>query len=82
MDILQIGHLNCKNFNNLGTKHVIQEYFKKWNIILLQEHWLFKSQFRLFIDMFENYEVSFISKSSMNESVIRKGRPYGGKAII
>ena len=32
--------------------------------------------------MFENYEVSFISKSSMNESVIRKGRPYGGNAII
>jgi hypothetical protein len=82
MDLLRIASYNCKNFNNIVTQTYIQKAFKECNIILLQEHWLLESQFSLLYNSAETCDVAFIAKSSMDQSVLQNGRPFGGSAII
>ena len=80
---LKIGSFNCKNFNNIYTMDFIQNTFKDCDFLLLQEHWLYKSQFHLFDNVFgSDVNVSYCGKSSMDDSIIRIGRPFGGNIII
>ena len=50
------------------------------DILLLQETWLYSSQFCLFTTYFNNY--NNVSICGMDESVIHAGRPYGGCTIL
>ena len=82
MDLLKVASYNCKNFNNIVTQSYIQKAFKECNILLLQEHWLLESQFSLLYKSVDVCDVAFIAKSSMDQSVLLNGRPFGGSAII
>ena len=83
MAAFNIASFNCKNFNNVGTRCFIENKFNDCQILLLQEHWLYESQFHLFDNVFgSNIPVSYNAKSAMDQSIIRSGRPFGGNAII
>jgi exonuclease III len=76
-----ITSFNCKHFKASGPKFdFINEIFDTCDIIMLQEHCLYESEF---------YKIAMIGNgsgveavSSMCENVQRLGRPYGGCAIV
>jgi exonuclease III len=72
---------NCKHFKSRGPKFdFVQSLMKNNDILLLQEHCLFKGC----IDKLKNLDtnVDVIGKSSMDESITLEGRPHGGVAIV
>ena len=82
---LKIASYNCKNFNGIHSdlkRLFIQNLFKNCDFVLLQEHWLFDTQFCVFDDVLPGKSVSYVSKSSMNAAVQHTGRPHGGCAIL
>ena len=81
MELLNIASFNCKNLNNQSTMNFISSMFYDCQIMLIQEHWLYESQFYLFDRLFSD-EICIHGKSSMDPSILRQGRPYGGNAII
>ena len=82
MEKLKIASFNCKNVNNPSTLRFISDKLKTCNFLLIQEHWLYESQFHLFDNVFDNIDVCVHGKSAMDPSVFIQGRPYGGTAII
>ena len=49
---------------------------------MLQEHWLYTSQFHLFDDICAHKTVLYNGISAMDPQVLRHGRPHGGCAIL
>ncbi len=77
---LKLASFNCKNFHNESPKFDFMNNVKlDCDILFIQEHWLYKSHFNKLATLGGGYGVE--AKSSMDESVIRKGRPKGGCAI-
>ncbi len=76
---LRIISYNCKGFN-VSKLPCIQELLAKCDILLLQETWLFTSQFQDVSKYLNGYNT--INVCGMNESRYHCGRPYGGCSII
>lgn len=76
---LNIVTYNCKH---LGvTKHkYIQYLLCECDVLLLQEHCLFTSQFSRFNEL--GVDISFTASSGMDETCPLVGRPFGGTGII
>ena len=75
---LRIVSYNCRGFN-ASKVQCISELLNMCDILLLQETWLYLSQFCLFSTYINNY--NNVSICGMDESVIHAGRPYGGCTI-
>ena len=72
---LMIVSYKCRGFNASKLP------FKKMcDIVLLQETWLYSSQFCLLTTYFKNY--NNVSICGMDESVIHSGRPYMEDALF
>ena len=82
---LCIASYNCKHF---GGSHIdvkktfINGLFQYCDIIMLQEHWLYESQFHVFDDIMPYGNLGVHGSSAMDPSVIRCGRPHGGCVIL
>ena len=76
---LRLASYNCRGFN-VSKVPCISEILKLSDIILLQETWLFSSQFSLFSKYFDGY--NSINVCGMDESIYNVGRPYGGCSIL
>ena len=73
---LSLVTFNCKGFNNgLSYLPVLLDSF---DVILLQEHWLSDSEFDCLC--FDGFISSAIS--GFDNSVLLRGRPFGGCAIL
>jgi hypothetical protein len=78
---LKLIAFNCKNIKTCAL--VINELFQNYNILLLQEHWLFDFQLNLISEIgtdicYEAKAVDMISK--IQPAQVPRG--YGGVAII
>ena len=72
---------NCKHFRDSGPKfEFISNLAMLHNIILLQEHCLYSSEFYKLAKVGNGY--GFEAVSAMNDGECRVGRPYGGCAIL
>ena len=77
---LNITSYNCNGFKNRNYEYV-NEIFKKCNILMLQETWLYNFQHKNFSKIIPNCQ--YYAVSAMDEAnVSRMGRPYGGVAIL
>ena len=77
---LKITTFNCQGFKDRMYEYV-KEVFLQCDIILLQETWLYNFEHKNFANIIPNCQ--FHAKSSMDEADIqRKGRPFGGCAIL
>ena len=72
----RIVSYNCRGFN-ASKVPFISELLNMCDILLLQETWLYSSQFCT--TYFNNY--NNVSICGMDKSVIHAGRPYGGCTI-
>ena len=76
---LRIVSYNCRGFN-ASKVPCISELLNMCDILLLQETWLYSSQFCLFTTYFINY--NNVSICGMDESVIHAGRPLMEDALF
>ena len=77
---LKITTFNCQGFKERMYEYV-KEIFLQSDILLLQETWLFNFEHKKFTNIIPNCQ--FYAISSMDEADIkRKGRPFGGCAIL
>ena len=77
---LNITSYNCNGFKDRNY-HYVNEIFKKCNILMLQETWLYNFQHKNFSKIIPNCQ--YYAISAMDETnVSRLGRPYGGVAIL
>ena len=79
MNQLTIGSFNVHGVNDTSLMY-INKIMCDFDILLLQEHWLFNSQIHLLEDNIDH--VNVYGKTGMDESKFLCGRPYGGCAII
>ena len=79
MDLKLISY-NCKGFS-INKVSFINSLLNDCDILLLQETWLYSSQFVLFQKYFANRESHSII-CGMDETVIQVGRPYGGVTLL
>ena len=78
---LRIGSYNLKHFQKHGPKFdFICDIMHVHDILFLQEHWLYKSELPKLKSVCGG--VSSTAKSSMDETEHRRGRPFGGCAIL
>ena len=85
MASLRLISYNCKNFGGCHSdlkKSFISELFNNCDFLLLQEHWLYTSQFHMFDDIGANKTILYNGISAMDSEVFRQGRPHGGCVII
>ena len=78
---IKICSYNMHGFKN-GVS-TVQDLCLKYDIILLQEHWLLKGNLNKIGDINENFQA--FSLSSMNDkaaTAILVGRPFGGVAVL
>ena len=84
MDTLNKEDLNIKTFNCKGFKarnySYVSKLFEDVSLLLIQEHWLYRFEFDNFSKVLNN--AIFHAQSSMDENRLRRGRPYGGTAIL
>ena len=76
-----IASSNCKNLNT--SKHAIDKLSQNYDIILLQEHWLFDCQLHKLKEFHENY--SGVGKAVDSDDPIlpvQMPRGYGGVGIL
>ena len=76
-----IASYNCKNLNT--SKHAIDKLSQNYDIILLQEHWLFDCQLHKLKEFHENY--SGLGKAVNSDDPIlpvQMPRGYGGVGIL
>ena len=77
---LKITSFNCSGFKPRNYDY-IRDIFKKCEILLLQETWLYNFETNLFNTNIPGCQ--FHAISAMDESnITRVGRPYGGCAIL
>ena len=79
------GNLRIISFNCAGFKYrnfnYIKDTFKKCDILMLQETWLYNFEFNSFINVLPRCQ--YYAISSMDETEVgRIGRPFGGSAIL
>ena len=80
-NVFKIVSYNCKHFKDHGPKFdFINELFASCDILMLQEHCLYESEFMKLCKIGNGSGVEAVS--AMDESIIRVGRPYGGCAIV
>ena len=78
--ILKLTSFICAGFKYRNFSY-LKEIFKRCDIILLQETWLYNFKYSEFINILPNCQYHAIS--TMDESKVRRvGRPYGGCAIL
>ena len=83
--LLSIASYNCKHFGGCHVdlkKSFVKGLFNQCDIVMLQEHWLYESQFHVFSDSMLCDNIGMHGGSAMNPSVIRSGRPHGGCIIL
>jgi hypothetical protein len=59
----------------------IRNNIDEYDVLCIQEHWLYPSNLHLFNSLCNNYECHAVS-SMQNDNVIRVGRPFGGLAVM
>ena len=69
----------CKNFTT-DRFEFIKGLFKGSQFLLLQELWLYESEFHNLLKLDNNCD--FIATSSMNEYTQRVGQPYYGTPLL
>ena len=83
---LKIATYNCKNFDGVHgalKKSYISNLIENCDFTLLQEHWLYETQFHLFDTLSNNeYSICIEGSSAMDVNRIRTGRPHGGCVIL
>ncbi|MCG8048994.1 MAG: hypothetical protein N0E48_25895, partial [Candidatus Thiodiazotropha endolucinida] len=78
---LNLTTFNCKNIRTCGP--VIDKFAKTEDIILIQEHWLFKCQLDLLDEIDENYSVSGKAVDQYDPiPPVQIPRGFGGVAIF
>lgn len=78
-DSIRFVSFNCRSVKR--SINEIKELCLSYDIILLQEHWLFPFELDYLTGISEDFYA--YSKSAMDpESNVVKGRPYGGTAIL
>ena len=82
MACIKLSSFNCKNFNNQFKQAYVGRLLQENDFLLIQEHWLYESQFHLFEELDQKTGVCVHGKSSMDPGILRQGRPYGGSAIL
>ena len=81
LNVFKIVSYNCKHFRDKGPKFdFINQLFISCDILMLQEHCLYESEFTKLSKIGNGSGVE--ATSAMDEHVFRAGRPYGGCAII
>ena len=58
----------------------MDDIFLDCDFLLLQEHWLYKSEFPELLSLGSSTDMTAVS--AMDESIHRVGRPFGGCAIV
>ena len=58
----------------------MDDIFLDCDFLLLQEHWLYKSEFPKLLSLVSSTDMTAVS--AMDESIHRVGRPFGGCAIV
>ena len=77
---LKITSYNCNGFKQRNYEYV-NEIFKKCNILMLQETWLYNFEHNNFMKEIPNCQ--YYAISGMDDAdVSRVGRPYGGVSIL
>ncbi len=76
---LKILSYNCRGFN-VSKVPCIQELLDISDIVLIQESWLFTSQFAFFTNFFHGYKS--VNICGMEETILQAGRPHGGCSIL
>ena len=80
MEGQKIVSFNCNGFKKRNF-HYLLHLYKNYDILLLQETWLYNFQFDTIQRIFPDSQ--FHATSAMDESMLgRVGRPFGGCAII
>ena len=78
---LKIITYNCKHFVTTGDKYkFMDDIFLDCDFLLLQEHWLYKSEFPKLLSLGSSTDMTAVS--AMDKSNHRVGRPFGGCAIV
>ncbi len=78
---LKVSIYNCKHFYDVGPKYdFINNFSNECDINFIQDHSLYESQFGKLAKIGRGYGTE--AKSSMDETIDRHGRPYGGCAIV
>ena len=78
---LKIITYNCKHFVTTGDKYKFMDnLFLDCDFLLLQEHWLYKSEFPKLLSLGSSTDMTAVSAT--DESIHRVGRPFGGCAIV
>ena len=78
--MLKICSYNTKGFKNRNFNY-LQSLFSDHDIMLLQETWLFEFESNIISNVLPNCIFTFTSAMDSGD-INRKGRPYGGCAII
>ena len=69
------------HFVTTGDKYkFMDDIFLDCDFLLLQEHWLYKSEFPKLLSLGSSTDMTAVS--AMDESIHRVGRPFGGCAIV
>ncbi len=76
---LRICSYNVHGFNDTKCDY-IRKLLNNHDIVLLQEHWMYESQFHIFQRKFPG--ISSYSISGMNDKIVTSGRGYGGCTIL
>ena len=84
MPLTDTININVASYNCQGLKPRNYDFmkllFRDFNLLLIQEHWLYVSEFKKITTLLPNSSCHAVS--SMDERILRAGRPYGGTAII
>ena len=79
IDSFNIASFNCQGFK-FRNYEFIKKIFDKCSVLLIQEHWLFNFEFKVFKEVLPN--CSFHALSSMCDDDLVRGRGYGGTGIL
>ena len=82
MDSLKIATFNCKHFDGFYKENFCKELLDVNDFLLIQEHWLYEDNFHKFDKISNEYFICKHGTSSMDPSIIKAGRPYGGCIIL
>ena len=76
---LKFASFNCKGLKYRNYMY-INKLYNDHDIIFLQEHWLFPSEFKKINNIIPEADFHFVS--AMNDEDLLSGRPYGGVGVI
>ena len=70
---LKLGSFNCRGFKS--SQDGVTELFNNLDILAVQEHWLYQSEFHLLSSVADDALLCAVSPMEMDSIVL--GRPYG-----